>query len=149
MSTNSRRNTVKATLLAAALLAACLLGRPASAQNIQGSFTLQHETRWGQAVLPPGDYQLTFTINNVGPMLVIRDAKSGVTVAFESLAIREDSTAGESNLLIGTWGERPVVYSLTIAELGEAFVYQRPPAHNRKFEEARQTETVPVLVAKR
>jgi len=150
MNSHIKRNTIKATLFAAALLATCLFAGSANAQTgIQGKLTLPHETRWGQAVLPPGDYQLTFVNSNVGPLLVIRDAKSLRTVAFETLQIREDSTAGESNLLIGTRGKQRVVYSLTIAELGEAFVYERPPAHNREVEEARQTQTVPVIVAKR
>ena len=143
------RHITKVTLFAAVFLAACLLGRPAYAQSqIQGSFTLSHETRWGQAVLPPGDYQLRFVINNGGPMLVIRDAKSRLVVAYESLDIRESSTTGESAILIGRRGNQQVVQSLRIAELGESFVYERPPAHGRAGEEARKTQVVPVLVAK-
>ena len=149
MSTNSKRSTIKATFVAAALLAACLFGRPANAQDIRGSFTLQHQTHWGQAVLAPGDYQLGFVHGGVLPMLVVRDAKSHQVVAFESIAIREGHADGASALVIGRWGGRRVVSSLTIAELGETFVYEPPPAHSRAAEEAHQTQIVPVLVAKR
>jgi len=142
------RYATRVTLLAAVLLATCLLARPASAQaGIQGKFTLPYETHWGQAVLPAGDYLLTFTHDNMPPMLVIRNAKSLRFVAFESVNIREDSTKGESALLIGTRGEQRIVHSLTIAKLGQVFVYDRALA--RAVEEARQTQAVPVIVAEK
>jgi len=150
MKTNLMRNPAKVTLFAAALLAACLFCRPANAQlDFQGKFTLQHETRWGTAVLPAGDYLLTIDHDIVPRMLVIRDAKSRLIVAYESLDDREGRTKGESALLISTRGRQQVVQSLTIAELGEAFVYERPPAQGRPTEEAGQRQAVPVTVAKK
>jgi hypothetical protein len=138
------------TLFAVALLATGWLAQSANAQSgIQGRFTLPYETRWGQTVLPPGDYQLTFVDNSMSTRLVIRDANSLQLVAFEPTDIRENSTGGPSALLIGTRGAQRVVYSLRIAELGEAFVYERPPTQGHVPEEADQTQTVPVLVAKR
>src|SRR5271165_4730099 len=122
------QHITKATLCAAVLLATGWFAQPVNAQaGFQGKFTLPYEARWGQAVLPPGDYQLTFVSNSAFTTLVIRDANSLRLVAFEPANIREDSTDGTSALLIGTQGTRRVVYSLRIAELGEAFVYQRPP----------------------
>jgi hypothetical protein len=142
------RYITKATLCAAVLLATGWFAQPANAQvGFRGKFTLPYEARWGQAVLPPGDYQLTFDSDR--SMLVIRDANSLRLVAFEPVKIREDSTDGGSALLIWTRGTQRVVYSLRIAELGQAFVYERPPAHGRAAEEARQTQAVPVVVAKK
>jgi hypothetical protein len=136
---------VRHTFFAAVLVATGWFAQPANAQTgIQGRFTLPYETRWGQTVLPPGDYQLTFVRDN---RLVIRDASSLQLVAFEPTNIRETSSGGPSALLIGTRGTQRVVYSLRIAELGEAFVYERPPAQGYAPEEADQTQTVPVLVA--
>ena len=144
------RHITKATLYAAVLLAGCLFGSPANAQSdFQGNFTLQSETHWGRAVLPVGDYVLTFTHDNMPPMLVIRDAKSRLVVAYESVDIRERSTKGESALLISTRGKQRVVQSLQIAELGQMFVYDRAVRPGRTVEEARQTQVVPVLVAKK
>jgi len=145
MKTNIHRNTIQVTLLAAALLATGLLGRPASAQ---ARFTLPHETSWGQAVLPPGDYQLTFDNHNVTPTVVIRDAKSLRVVAYESTDVRDNSTKGTSALLIGVGGKQWVVLSLRSAELGETFVYERPPAQGGTVE-ARQTRAIPVVVAQK
>jgi hypothetical protein len=148
MKANITRSATKVTLFAAALLTTCLLARPANAQaGIQGRFTLPYETHWGQAVLPAGDYLLTLTHDSMSPMLAIRNAKNLRIVAFEPANIREDSTNGESALLIGKRGEQRVVYSLKIADLGEAFVYDR--ALTRAVEEARQTQAVPIVVAEK
>jgi len=148
MKTNTKLNRIRSTLSAGVLLAACLFARPASAQAwIQGKFTLPYEARWGHAILPPGDYQLTFAPGDTPGMLVVRDAKSRRVVAFELINVREGSREGASALLVGTHGKQHVVYALTIAKLGESFVYERPPAHYR--EEARQTQAVPVVVAER
>ena len=70
-------------------------------------------------------------------------------VALEPVSDREDSHQGASVLLVGTHGKQRIVYSLTIAELGESFVYQRPPAHNGELEEARNSQVVPLTVAKK
>lgn len=148
MNTTIKERSIKVVLLAAVLLAAGLLAQPANAQTgIRGKFTLPFETHWGKAVLPPGDYELKFVNGNVGPMVAIRDAKSLRTVAFESINIREDNAEGTSALLIGSRGTQHVVYALKIGELGETFVYERPPA--RAVEEARKTQAVPVVVAKK
>lgn len=140
----------KAALFAAALLAAGLLGKQAKAQaRFQGRFTLPFETRWGQAVLPAGEYELRFAPSDSPAVLVIRDVKSRRPVAYESIPGPDDAKTGPSALVIGTKGTQRVVYSLRIAELGETFVYERSPAHLSKNEEARQLQTVPVLAAER
>jgi hypothetical protein len=127
------RYATRVTLFAAALLATCLFAGSANAQaGIQGKLTLPYEVHWGQAVLPAGEYLLTFTHNNTSSMLAIRNAKSLRIVAFESVNHR---------------GQR-VVYSLRIADLGEAFVYDRALAR-AAVEEARQPQAVPVVVAEK
>lgn len=144
------RSITKVTLLAVTLGATLLFASAANAQfsTVEGRFTLPYEAHWGHAVLPPGNYQLTFTDNNTSPMLVIRDTKNLRVVAFEPIQNREGSK-GESALLIASRGKQHVVQSLRIAELGEAFVYERQPAPGRTAEEARNTEAVPVIVAKK
>jgi hypothetical protein len=144
------RHATKSTLFAGLLLTACLFGTAANAQSgLQGRFTLPFEARWGQAVLPPGDYQLTFVPFGVSTELVIRDANSLRPVALEPVNVRENGKGGRSTLLIDMRGNQPVVYSLTIAELSEAFVYERPAAQARPVGEAGQTRAVAVLVTKK
>ncbi len=149
MKLNITRNATRLTLFAAALLATALFAGSANAQSqFKGKFTLQHETRWGQAVLPAGQYTLTFD-SKMPNMLVIRDAKSLHGVAYEPANIRQDSTGGESALLITIRGSQQIVHSLRIAELGQVFVYDRELVNRREVEEARQTQSVPLIVAKK
>lgn len=142
------RDVTKATLFAATLLIASLFGSPANAQvGFQGRFSLPYEAHWGEVVLPPGDYQVTFIYGSVSTTVAIRDAKSLRMVALEPVNIREDSK-GESSLLIHTRGSQRVVYGLRIAELGEAFLYEYPRARGGSIEEASQAQTIPVLWTK-
>ena len=79
-------------------------------------------------------------------MLLVCDAKSLRGLAFESLATSDESTKGTSALLIGMNGKQRVVYALAIAELGEAFVYERP-VQGKGSKEGHQTQTIPIIVA--
>ncbi|HEV3482557.1 MAG TPA: hypothetical protein VGR97_09540 [Candidatus Acidoferrales bacterium] len=149
MKLNVTRSAARLTLFAAALLATALFAGSANAQSLfKGKFTLQHETRWGQALLPAGHYILTFD-NKMSNMLVVRDANSLHVVAYEPANIRQDSTGGESALLITVRGPQQIVHSLRIAELGQVFIYDRALANGREVEEARQSQAVPVIVAKK
>ena len=149
MKANIRRNATKVTLFAAALLATSLFAGSANAQSaFKGKFTLEHQTRWGQAVLPAGHYLLTFD-NHLSNMLVISDANSLRKVAFEPINIRQNSTEGGSALLVSVRGSQRVVHSFRVAELGQTFIYDRGLASRRAVEEAKNAESVPVLEAKK
>ena len=145
MNTKIQGISIKAALIAAALLVAGGFSGPANAQGrTQARFTLPFEVHWGQAVLPPGDYLVRFPLETPGN-LVIFNATNRREVAIEGTDDRDDSAGRRSALLISTKGREHVVYSLTIAELGETFVYHRLP--NSEVKEARQMQTVPVLEA--
>jgi len=75
---NFQRKVFRMAVFLAALLATCMFARGANAQfsAFEGKFTLPYETHWGKAVLPAGNYVLTFTNDNTQPKLMIRDAKS-------------------------------------------------------------------------
>jgi hypothetical protein len=149
MKANIRRNATKVTLFAAALLATSLFVGSANAQSaFKGKFTLEHQTRWGQAVLPAGHYLLTFD-NHISNMLVVRDAKSLQALAYEPINIRQNSTKGGSALLVSVRGSQRVVHSFRIAELGQTFIYDRRLASGHAVEEANNAESVPVLEAKK
>jgi hypothetical protein len=149
MKANIRRNATKVTLFAAALLATSLFVGSANAQSaFKGKFTLEHQTRWGQAVLPAGHYLLTFD-NHISNMLVVRDAKSLQALAYEPINIRQNSTEGGSALLVSVRGSQRVVHSFRIAELGQTFIYDRRLASGHAVEEANNAENVPVLEAKK
>ena len=149
MKVNITRNATRLALFAAALLATALLAGSAHAQSqFKGKFALQHETRWGKAVLPAGNYLISFD-NHMSNMLVVRDAKTRHAVAYEPINNAQDSTEGESALLIGVRGSQQVVHSFRLAELGQTFIFDRELANRREVEEASQTQGVRVIVAKK
>jgi hypothetical protein len=144
------RYATRVTLFATVLLAICSFARPANAQEMfQGRFTLPFEAHWSQAVLPAGDYLLTFTRLVGSAMLVVEDASSRRIVAYEPVKITDDSTQGGSALLVGTRAGQRIVHSLRIAELGQVFVYDRALAREYALQEAHQTQAIPVSMAKK
>ncbi len=150
----TRQNIGRLALVAAVLLAVGCFGGPAKAQSnlpqadYQGKFSLPFAAHWGKAVLQPGDYQLAFA-SGADSMLVIRDAKTLHTVAFEPVRIRDGANGEASALLISTRGNRHIVYSVRIAELGETYVFDPALARPRRVEEARRIPVVPVLTAQK
>jgi len=145
-------NTVKSMMFAAVLLATCLSASPANAQtSFRGKFTLQHETTWAGVVLPAGDYVITMDHGiGVGPATVlIRNAASGKSIGMVPSPVADGSADGEDALLTASRGSHRVVESFRVAELGKVFVYERPRDNGRKTEEASNTETIPVLQAKK
>jgi hypothetical protein len=150
----TKRNAIRLALFAAVLFTTGSFGNPAKAQStaplaaVQGKFTLPYQVHWGNAVLPAGEYLLAFTQDQTPALISIRDAKTLRSVAYEPTSIREDGK-GESALVIGARGDRHVVESLRIKELGETFVFRPPSADRQETEEARQTQTVPILAAQK
>lgn len=150
----TRRNTARIVLFAAVLLAVGCFGGPAKAQSnvpqadYQGTFTLPFEAHWGKVVLSPGEYQLGFAPGNES-VLTIRDAKTSRLVAYEPATIRDGTDGEASALLIGTRGNRQIVHSLRIAELGETYVFDPALAHPHRVQEARRIRVVAVLTARK
>ncbi len=148
MKSNIKAITTKVTLFATVLLASCMFAGVANAQTVYGKFTLDHSARWGKAVLPAGEYSLTINPNKSPILVTITDAKSDRQIAFVLSAVSEDAANGGSALLIGERGKQRVIYSFRLAEFGKAFIFDPALAHRRGVEEAKNTETVPVMDAK-
>jgi len=131
------------------MLAACLLATAARADAMfTGKFTLTNHVHWGQAVLPPGDY--SFTLDQITHTIIIRDACTGKTVAREVARINSANVSDDSKLLITVRGRQRAVSSVQVARWGEIYNQANPfGAHGRSAEEARNTEVIPVEVAKK
>jgi hypothetical protein len=141
-------NTTRVVLFATVLLATCLSATSANAQSaFNGKFTLAERAYWGQGVLPAGDYELSIASTGLPSVVVVRDATSGKTVAKLFTQVRELSTTGESELLVGTQGKRRVIYSLKVPELGMVFISDPALARGERVEEASKVKVVPVIVA--
>jgi hypothetical protein len=141
-------STTRVALFATMLLAACFTASPANAQSaFDGRFTLPETAYWEQHVLPAGSYQLSITATGLPSVVVVRDTTSGKTVATLRPQIRELSTTGATELLVGTRGQRRVIYSLKVPRLGMVFISDPSLAQAGQQGEARQTQVVPVVVA--
>jgi hypothetical protein len=148
MKLKSALNTIKLVLFAGMLLATCLSPSSADAQSaFNGKFTLTEKVYWGADVLPAGNYELSIASTGLPAMVVIRNAASGNTVATLYPQVRELSTSGENELLVGTRGKQRVIYSLRVPKLGMVLISDPALARGREVEEARMTQVVPVIVA--
>ena len=130
-------------------LLVCFLGAGVAnaAPLYRGTFTLPYEVRWGQTVLPAGDYLIRFQDVSTRAFVVIKDAKSGKDVAIlATLAISD--AKGRSALLVASEANQRVVHSLRLAELGEVFVYETALSATN-VREANAMQALPVLAAKK
>jgi hypothetical protein len=145
---NPKKSISMIQLLTLGLLVCFLWAGVANAAPLyRGRFTLPYEVRWGQAVLPAGDYLLRFEDVSTRVLVVIKDATSGKDVAMlATLAISD--AKGRSALLIASEGNQQVVHSLRLAELGEVFVYEAA-LNARDVREANAMRALPVLAAKK
>jgi hypothetical protein len=129
-------------LLTLGLLVSFLWAGVANATPLyRGRFSLPYEVRWGQAVLPAGEYLVRFDNVKTRVFVVIKDAKSGKDVAYLA-PVATSEAHGTSALLITDEGER-VVHSFRVAELGETFIYK--PARLRGTEDVREVNKVQTL----
>jgi hypothetical protein len=147
---NLKKSLSTLQLLALGLLITLLCASVAQAAPLyRGKFTLPHAVRWGQAVLPAGDYLVKFKDVQARVFLVIQDAKSGMDVAYLT-PVTKSETRGTSALLIANDGDQRVVHSLRLAELGEVLIFEPALAHSATdIREAHTMETLPLVVAKK
>lgn len=130
------------------LLAACFLATAIHADSLfTGTFKLANEVRWGKAVLAPGSYSLA--LDQPTHTIIVRDASTGKIVAREYA--RPDYTDSDnSQLVVTVRGDQRAVCSLQLAGFGKVFQTAHPFAESgRAAEEARNTEAIPVQVAKK
>lgn len=151
MKFNHTNPATKVTFFVAVVLIAGLFAGATQAQSrYRGKFTLDHQIRWGRALIPAGDYQVVVeSALETGSLRVARviDEKTGITVATVGCPISENST-GPSVLILSRRDGQQVVHTLRVEELNESFIFDPSLAHRRATEEARDTKTVSVLEAK-
>lgn len=152
METTNCRRIARVASLAVLALVVCLPSRPANAQSnsqvpYRGSFTLPYEAQWGKALLPAGHYTLELG-STVNPApVVIRDAATDVIVAQLLISTREHAGPGGSVLFVRTLGERHVIYSLQVADLGTTFISNTKMAREAE-DQMRETQSLPIVAAK-
>jgi hypothetical protein len=131
-----RFNVVKVLLLA--VLAAGLSASLASAQEFQAKFTLPTEARWGQAVLPAGDYSLTVDTAGAPWVATVRQGRQNVAFVIASAKTGQPEMAGPSSLIAVPSGGECIIRELRLAEAGVVLDYMAPKAETQNLAQAPQ-----------
>jgi len=96
-------NSIRRFVYAAVLVLSALNFTPslASAQDAVGTFTLTHEVRWQNAVLPAGKYRFTFGASGPSEMLTLRKV-DGKAAGFMLLVTDTESSqrSDDSQLVV-------------------------------------------------
>jgi hypothetical protein len=121
----SLRNRMLA-IAAFALAAVCASATPASAQAaFKGSFTLTHQVRWQNAILPAGDY--TFQMESLAaPARIVIQGPNGYQ--FISALVADQKVSERSMLIVENHGRSSVVSELRLAPINRILRYSVPKA---------------------
>jgi hypothetical protein len=134
-------------IVAIALIAVCAAPAPAAAQNAyQGRFTLTHDVRWSQAVLPAGEY--TFALKSVAlPAQILVHGPNGFAIIMTSATDTKNKDTS-SSITVERRGGMPVVRDLYLAELGIDLRWSAPKLPDNEIAQGpRETERILVAMA--
>ena len=137
MKTNQKLSIV--SLLALGVLAAGFNAKPASAQELEGKFTLPSEVHWGLATLPAGDY--SFKLDAANPKGLVGVCRGLQTVAFVSPLGYGDSESKRSVIVV----EAGIVRKLSLPQIGRDLSFAaHKPAHRAAPQEEELAQIIPV-----
>jgi hypothetical protein len=113
-------------LLLMAVTGLSILPAPAVAQSASGKFTLARQVRWGNVVLPPGDYSCSVEHRSAETVLLHNlTNRTGAIVMAASVSAVDNPIA--SHLVLEQTGNEWFVRSLVLSGAGE-ILYFNPPA---------------------
>jgi hypothetical protein len=144
----SRRTHAKRIMNLLVLFSVLLGAVAANAQDaLCGKFHLANQVRWGQSMLPAGDYSFVLK-SEKRPLIIGIYSADGRAVAFAMARATESASEG-SYILITQTGSNRVVRSINLPQLGHAFIYE--PLNERKGEvlHAAHLQTLPVQIARK
>jgi hypothetical protein len=107
----------------------------ASAQDDGGRFTLTHEVRWQNAVVPAGAYQ--FTLQPVGPLEMLRLRKLSGTPASFMLLVNdtEASSSDTARLVIESASGQSYVSAMNLPQLEMTLHFAAPRNSGKELAE--------------
>jgi hypothetical protein len=130
----------------AILIATCTFAAGAKAQpSFAGKFTLPFEVRWGQAVLPAGNYSIR--MGPAGPVEI--SATDGTRKILTKPPVVADSETGTTHLTITSSGSERTVRSLNMPELGKMVIFAPLSKAEREAAKAGHVDTLPVVSARK
>jgi hypothetical protein len=136
-------------VVAIAMVAACVIASPASAQSAYaGKFTLTQEAQWGGAKLPAGEYSFVLESMAIPARIVVRGANGAQFVT--TVASDRKNQERDSSLQIQHRGNARFVSEIYLAELQLELRYQVPslPKSEQLAMGPVSTETVLIASAK-
>jgi hypothetical protein len=117
------RNYVYAALLAASALT--FSPTPACAQEMaKGKFTLTHDVRWQNAVVPAGEYRFSLDSEGAGGMLMVRGVRSGFMFMVHDTVDAKSSDL--SRLVLQSTPEGSYVSAMQLPEFGVTLKFSVP-----------------------
>jgi hypothetical protein len=121
---SSFRGSLAARILFVAIAMLGAATKPATAQTVEGKFTFAQETRWGNTILPAGNYTYSIEQFSATPVIVFhgegKGAKSGFIPSTNWNAAKE--LRASKIVLVPDHGEM-TVQSFSVAALGRVFNY--------------------------
>jgi hypothetical protein len=136
-------NSIRRFVYAAALMLSALNFAPslASAQDAAGTFTLTHEVRWQNAIVPAGKYR--FTIGPSGPsdMLTLRRV-DGSGAGFMLLVTDTENSrpSGDSRLILVSRPSGSFVSTMQLPQVGITLHFA-VPSETREVAQSVTTST--------
>jgi len=112
-----------------------------------GQFTLTSQIHWGRTVLQPGKYTITIESKKSPVIALIRNADGDAVTYVVSGSISRN-TNGLDALLIKERNGQLIVHSFAVADMRMSLIYD-PTLAREKVQEARLSQTVPVIWAKK
>ena len=129
------------------LAAVLLFARLTSAQVSAGQFTLPVETRWGTAVLPPGDYSFRLPSPALPAVVTVSGQRKKVMIMADA-GISEHGVSERSSLTLIRIGEKAFVRSFDLGHLGTTLYYRPRKAQGAPMaQQPELIQRVPVTVA--
>ena len=112
-----------------------------------GKFTLTQQIHWGKSVLRPGHYTMAIASSGSPVIVKVQNEDTGEAFRVATNVYREKKT-GMNALLLQAKNGQPTVQSVSLPEIGMTLIYE-PGAKREPVLEARASQTVPVLLAKK
>lgn len=126
MKPNGKDFVVRAVLFV--LCTVSLLSAMGYAETVHGKFKLPTETRWGQLLLAPGEYEFSISNDAAGAIVTVSSKDSGWTRMVMSEGVSDPDSARGSRLLLGQSAKGAYVRSLALGDLGMTLNFGAPKA---------------------